>query len=264
MMRAATKPKGEAGFTILEIMVAASILAIGLMAALASVSATLMRIARAREEKTAALACARVRETFGFVRFRAIQNATSGNRLTGPGADPSNWLFRGNFEIARNTNGTAFLMPDCRTSATVTDDPDGAGTLPAEDPDGAGPLAAMTGCVQFEFPIPPLVPLTGRTHAGKVIFYVSEAAQPVLDDGNDLTAQPTPPRHFPFLATRGLTKLDCDGDGALTTTDLRQQTSVQPTPCRLLPVRVVVDWRSDRGTLERYEEYFLMAHPGRD
>ncbi len=256
-MTRARRSGGERGLTLLEILIAASILAIGVVGVLFSMNQMVVRLNRAREEKAASMAVARVRDTLSFVQFRAANAGDTGN-----------WLFRGNYEIARNQPaGTAFLMPDRRTTGAVVDD---SGT-PLSTADDIG------GTVSFEFPVASLQPIGGRTHAGKVVFYINETLQPAQTG-----SPPVPPAHFPFPATPGLTRLDCDGDGAATTTNLRVMHSetgdpdgdgtdndgnASTNPCRLVPVKVIIQWRSAYGgsgfSDYQYSEFFLLSHPGR-
>lgn len=213
---------GCSGFTLVEILVSLSVIGIALLAALLATTAAARQTGWAKELELARLAARGVRENLAAVRFRG---ATA--------VDDSEWLFRGGYEIARNADGTSFVLPDLRSApAAIVDD--------------------VGGAVAVEFPVPPLTPLAGRTHAGRLIFYVDETAQPAA----------LPAAEFPFEPTPGLARLDCDGDGAFATTDLRQKHSQSANPCRLIPVRVSVEWRTVRGAASRHEEHFLLAFQG--
>jgi hypothetical protein len=55
--------------------------------------------------------------------------------------------------------------------------------------------------------------------------------------------------------------LDCDGDGQKNTTDLRVGYTESANPCRLLPVKVSVEWQSKTG-VSTVEDHFLLAYNG--
>ncbi len=215
--------RGERGIALVEIAVAVAILAIALLGGLLAAASAARRARAAKELEVAALAARRARENLAAVRFRG---ATA--------TDNEEWLFRGGFEIARDATGASVLMPDLRSAPTAT-------------VDGVG------GCVVVDFPVPPLQPPPGRAQPGRIVFYVDETAQPA----------PLPAAAFPFAPTPGLAGLDCDGDGALATANLRARHAQSARPCRLIPARIEVVWRAgaggDRG---RHVEYFLLAFQG--
>ncbi len=212
----------ERGTSLVEALVAAGVAAMGILAAFLVLDTSLRQTGRSKEVEVARLAVARAAENLATVRFRGL-TAT----------DNQEWLFRGGYEIARNDNDTAFLLPDLRTAATFSEN-------------GVG------GCVGAEFPVPPLRPFPGRTHAGRVVFYVNEATQPAA----------VPTTAFPFEPTLGFSRLDCDGDGLFTTTNLRVRHDQSAAPCRLVPAKITVEWLNDRGMAERYTEYILLGYQG--
>jgi hypothetical protein len=71
-----------------------------------------------------------------------------------------------------------------------------------------------------------------------------------------------PAARFPFVPTPGLPFLDCDGDGAQSTRDLRAGYTTSNKPCRLVPVKIAVVWRSDAGIPGKYEEFHLLNYAG--
>jgi hypothetical protein len=220
--RTSIRPRrAEAGLTIVEIVVAAAVLAIGILTSLMVADSAVRQAGRAKEVEVARLAIARAREVVSAVKFRGASSS-----------DPSTWLFRGGYELARNANGTSFVMPDVRTAARVTED-------------------GIAGCVRVRFPVPPLTGVF-TPEAGRIIFYVDETRQPTS----------LPAAAFPFGPTYGLARLDCDGDGLFQTTDLRLGHSQAAKPCRLVPMKIVVEWRTEGGVTERLQEHFLLSYQG--
>lgn len=216
----------ERGVTLVEVVLAVTVLAIAVLGAVAATLLTTRQLSEAREAQLATLALRRTLQMVQTVKFRGDSSS-----------DTTEWLFRGNYELARNANGTTFLMPDLRSSSTVSDD------------------NGISGCVMAEFPVPGLVTPAGRTHPGRIYFYVNETTMP----SNHPTAT------FPFPRTTtptALTKIDCDGDGALTTTNLRVAYTNQTNPCRLIPCKVQVQWRGTTGRTEQVEEFALLAFQG--
>ncbi len=222
--RLSTVDSRESGITLIEAVFASLIVAIVLGGAFLVMSSSLAQLSHGKDLEVAKLACARARENLTTVRFRAAD-----------ASDSAEWLFLGSYEIARNQDETSFLMPDARTCAATT-------------VDGVG------GAVVIEFPVPPLAPLPGRTHAGRLIFFVDESQQPSA----------LPATGFPFPPTPGYAHLDLNGNGTPTDAadiDIRTGHSLASWPCRLVPLRLAVEWRSRYGD-ERYEEAFLLGYQG--
>jgi prepilin-type N-terminal cleavage/methylation domain-containing protein len=229
------RSRPAAGMTLIEVVLSMAILAVGIAGLLLLVSMTSQQSQQARELQLAQLGAARAREAVRTVRFRRL-NAT----------ETSQSLFVGGYELARNAptalnpQGTTFQMP----SSTST-------TLAAHE--GIG------GCLVVQFPIPPLAPIPGQTHPGRIVFFCQESGQ---DDQGTI-----PNRRFPFPPTPGLTGLDCDANGAIDTTDLRTRHLQAGTPAganalRLMPVKVVVEWLTRGRQRSRYEESFLLSYQG--
>jgi hypothetical protein len=222
MSREGKKDPCEAGATILEIVVALALLAVAILTAWTATHAAARRLAYGKELEIAKLAVRGARETLAAVKFRA----SAAN-------DDSEWLFRGGYVVARAADGSAFLMPDVRTTPLAT-------------------ANGLGGWVVVEFPAPPLQPLAGRREPGRIELHVDERAQPLA----------LPEARFPFEPTPGLARLDCDGDGSLLTADLRTKHALTTAPARLIPARVAVEWRSALGMEGRYEEWFLLSFQG--
>ncbi len=218
----ARTPGREAGTSLAEALIAAGTTAVVILSTLAVADSALTRTGRAKEIELARLAVSRAGENLAAVRFRG-DNAT----------DNGQWLFRGGYELARNPDDSAFLMPDVRTVSRSTED-------------GIG------GCVIVEFPVPGLQPPAGRTRAGRLALYTDETLQPVS----------IPTTKFPFPPTAGFARLDLDGDGAFVTTDVRTGHDLATRPCRLVPARISVEWVSERGATERYSEHLLLSYQG--
>lgn len=212
------------GLALIDVAVAAGVLAIALLGITTMVRAGFRALEVAKETEVARLAALKVRGACAVERIRADS-----------AADDREWLFRGGFEIARARDGASFAMPDVRGAATVTE-------------------RGVAGAVVVEFPIPPLRPVAGRTHAGRLVLFVNETAMPAV----------IPTDAFPFPALPGAARLDCDGDGSFVTADLRQGRTDSARPCRLVPGRVTVEWTAADGTEARGDEWFIIGYPGHD
>ncbi len=222
--RPSTFDSSEAGLTLVEVVLAALVLTLALGGALLAMGSSMKHLSRTKDVELARLACERAYENLMAVKFRGAD-----------AGDASEWLFRGTYEIARNADGTAFLMPDIRTVSTTTDD-------------------GQAGAVVVEFPVPPLEPIAGRTHAGKLVFYVNESAQPVS----------IPASGFRFGPSVGAAFLDLNGNGtkgAADDLDVRTGHDLATSPCRMVPVKAAVDWQSEYGN-ERYEQFYLLCYQG--
>lgn len=228
-------PRRAAGMTLIEVVISMGILAVGMAGLLLLVSMTQQQSQQARELQLAQLGASRAREAVRTVRFRRL-NAS----------DTSQSLFTGGYELARsapsalNPQGTTFQMP---TSTSTT--------LAAHE--------GIAGCLVVQFPIPPLAPIPGQTHAGRIVFFCREDGQ---DDQGAI-----PNSRFPFPPTPGLTGLDCDATGAIESTDLRTRHLQAGSPAganalRLMPARVVVEWLTRGRQRARYEESFLLSYQG--
>lgn len=221
-----TRARGQDGFSLIEVVVASAIVAAAIFAAVMAGVLGAREVTEARQANVAALAARRAIQVIATVKFRGDSSS-----------DTTEWLFRGNYEIARTASGTSVLLPDLRTSTTGTDD------------------NGIAGCATADFPVPGLTPPSGRSQPGRIYFYVNETTMP----SNHPTAA------FPFPRTTtptALAKLDCDGDGALTTTDLRVKYSSATQPCRHIPCKVEVQWRGPTGRTEEYEEFVLLSFQG--
>ncbi len=214
----------QKGLSLIECVAAMLIIAMVLGGSFLVMSSSLAELSLGKDMDIARLACVRARESLCAARFRATDTG-----------DVSPWLFLGSFELARNGDGTTFIMPDVRAASPST-------------VDGVG------GAVVVEFPVPPLEALPGRTHAGRLILYVDESREPAT----------VPAAGFPFPSTSGLARLDLNGNGTFEggdDQDIRNGHDLAVSPCRLVPIRLIVEWRSSYGS-ERYEEAFVLSYQG--
>lgn len=186
------------GMTLLETVFAAGILAMGFMAVFQLEAITSVQVSQTRQREIAFSGMLKARESLSTARVRRGSATDTNQWVLGPPAQP--------FEIARDAAGVSFSMPDCTTMSNTASPIAVTGPNNATAP-GANNYAAtvdgITGCIVVEFPVPPLAAIAKRRHAGRAIFYLSEAGQPAQGA--------TPPATFPFPPTPGLTKLDCDG-----------------------------------------------------
>ena len=221
-----TRRDPQAGTSLIELVIASGIVAGAIFGAVTATVLGMRQVNEARQTGAAALGAHRAIQMISTVKFRGDSSA-----------DVTEWLFRGQYEIARAANGTTVLMPDLRTAATGSDD------------------KGIGGCVTADFPVPGLAPPSGRSQPGRMYFYVNETTMPA--NGTN-TAFPFPRTTTPTA----LAKLDCDGDGALTTADLRVKYSNQSQPCRLMPCKVQVQWLGPTGRTEEYNEFVLLGFQG--
>lgn len=246
--------ESQRGMTLLEVMMAVAVLSMGVLAVYGLNFTTLQQVRQTRERTCAKLGAIRALEAVQTVRFRKL--SATDNSSTNP------WVLKGNYEIARTETGASFVMPDCTN--TFPSSPTYTMTGPRLTSSGGFPAAntafqatvdGIGGCIVVEFPVFPLEPPTGsnRRHAGRIVFYNSESSMP----------SGIPTKAFPFPPSFGFTRLDCDGDGAFTTTDLRTQHAGATNPCRLRPVRISVDWQGV-GSTESYDIYSLLTYRGYD
>ena len=270
-----TNRSKQSGLTLIEVLIAASILTVGLLAVSTLSMNALWQVTQSRQRSIARLAAITCHEALANQQFRKLNPTDTTYFLYGKGPTST-----ATYPIAWNWDGTAFQMPDCTSVAfggnyAVT----GSGSAPglpantykyaANVTDGS-PAVTVSNCVCVEFPVPGLIGLAGRAPntpstvtpcAGRITFYLSEAGQPVQNAGT------IPPAAFPFPPSPGLTKLDCDGDRALTTTDLRaagDQTAANPF--KLIPVKIAIDWKAEptASSYEEYATYFILCYRGYD
>jgi prepilin-type N-terminal cleavage/methylation domain-containing protein len=240
----------QAGFTVLEVMISLAILTVGILAAFALNSASVAQVVQARQRSLARLAVITARMAFETQRFRKQTPTDVTYFLYGKGGAGTS-----TYPIAWNANGSAFQMLDCTGTPAAFTITGTNGTSGATNPYRAT-VDGVSGCLCLEFPVPPLVAPAGRLYPGRVVFYLSEAGQPAT----------IPTAAFPFPPTPGLTGLDCDGDGALTTGDLRAGDLTAAHPFKLIPVKITVDWQEGQtgGKVESYTEWDLLCYHGHD
>lgn len=241
------------GMTLVEVMMAVSILGMGILAVYGLNLGSMQQVRQSSERTCAKLGTLKALEAIQTVRFR---------KLSATDNDPANpWLLKGSYEIARTKTGASYPMPDCTTGlGTATMNGNAFTALPASNKN-LTTVDGIAGCIVVEFPVPPLTPPRGsnRLHAGRLVFYNRESSFPTGTTSA-----------FPFPVSFGLTKLDCDGDGAFTTTDLGAQDAGATNPLRLMPVRVSVDWQgtSNKGTgngsAESLDTFTLLSYRGYD
>lgn len=253
---------GRRGLSLVEVMIAVSLLAIGILAVFGLNSATINQTAQTRQRSIARLAAISAREALETQPFRKQSSTDVTYFLYGRGGATTS-----TYPIAWNPDGTAFQMPDCtQTFATSYTAVGTAAPTPAGAPNPCkATVDSIPGCVVLEFPVPPLKAPPGRTHPGRIVFYLSEPGQTA---GGAL-----PSAAFPFQPTPGKTYLDCDGCGLATstTTDLRACDLTTANPFKLIPVRISVDWVPTAGAAqagsavakpETYVTHFLLSYRG--
>lgn len=222
----------ESGFTLIEVLIALAIVALGIIGTVVMVYAANQQLQLVREQTIARLAANRVSELTRSIRIRGA-NAS----------DNTAWLFRGGWEIARTTAGVPVLVPDLRTAPLNTDWP---GMSPANN------------SVTVAFPVPPLTAPDGSANVGRLMLMVNEIGQPI----RGMFGAPVP-ASFPFPVTPGNSRLDCNGNGSgASNIDLRTAYDSTLTPTRLVPARIEVTWRSATGRTETLVQHHLIGTPG--
>jgi Tfp pilus assembly protein PilV len=249
MQRART----QAGMTLIEVIVAFTLVVIAILSVVSVNLLAMQQVDESHRRSVARLAAITAREALETAQFRKLSSTDTGYFLYGkPATAPAS------YPIAWTASGAAFTMPDC-TSVVLASATTVSGSAAPSPVQASSPYAAtvdgVSGCICVEFPVPPLTPPTGRLYPGRIVFYLSEAGQPAT----------VPTGAFPFPATPGLTKLDCDGDGAVTTSDLRTKDITTGNPFRLIPVKISVDWQEGKNnSVETHATAFLLCYRGYD
>lgn len=240
--------KKEAGLTLVEVVLALAVLTVGVLAVFALNSAILAQVVQTRQRAIARLATFTARGALSTQRFRKLYSTDVAYFLYGKGGSGT-----ATYPIAWNADGTAFQMLDCTGTTAVKSIFGSGGTGTNVNPYSAT-VDGVTGCMCVEFPVPPLVAPAGRLFPGRIVFYLSEVGQPAS----------IPTSAFPFPPTPGQTKLDCDGDGAFATSDLRAGDLGAAHPFKMIPVKISVDWKTGPSDSESYSSYFLLSYRGHD
>jgi Tfp pilus assembly protein PilV len=241
------------GMTLVEVIVAFTVVVIAILAVVSVNLLAMQQVDESHRRSVARLAAISAREALETAQFRKLGSTDTTYFMYGKPATATS-----SYPIAWNANGSAYVMPDGTSvsNASATTVAGSGAPSPAQASSAYGATVdGVSGCVCVEFPVPPLNPPAGRLYPGRITFYLSESGQPAT----------IPTGAFPFPPTPGLTFLDCDGDGAKSTADLRTKDATTANPFRLIPVKISVDWQEGGSSnIESHSTAFLLCYRGYD